>query len=87
MDFANIFNKTKTDILPEHSKHDIAIKFENKKISSMRPIYDFLHTELIVLKEYIDEILVKGFIVSFKSLIKVPVLFFFKKKQRLMLLC
>lgn len=74
-DFFDIFDKLGVDFLSEHNKYDMAIEFEAEKMSLIGYIYDLLHMKLEVLKEYIDKMFAKGFIVSLKLFITALVLF------------
>lgn len=80
-DFADVFNKTKVDVLPEYSRHDLAIKTEDNKIFPFGPVYNHSKLELDILREYIRDMCAKSFIVPFKSPSGAPVLFT-KKKDR-----
>ena len=60
-DFADVFNKRRADVLPEHTQHDLAIETENEKILPFGLTYDHSRLELDVLQEYIDEMLAKRF--------------------------
>ena len=74
-DFADVFDKRGADVLPQHTQHDLAIETEDNKVPPFGPTYDHSRLELEVLREYIDEMLAKGFIVPSKSPLGAPVLF------------
>ena len=84
-DFADVFDKAKVDVLPGHSRHNLAIKMEDNKISSFRLVYDYSKLELNILHKYIRDICAKGFIVPSKSSSGAPVLFTKKKDEGLRL--
>lgn len=85
MDFADVFDKAKTNILPSHSRHDLTIKIEDNEIALFGLVYDYFKLELDVLYEYIRDICTKSFIVFFKLFFGVSVLFTEKKNRRLKL--
>ena len=74
-DYADVFNKQRADVLPEHSQHDLAIETEDNKIPPFGPTYDHSRLELDVLREYINDMLAKRFICPSKSPSGAPVLF------------
>jgi hypothetical protein len=77
--FESVFNKQYADTLPEHRPYDCAIDLiENAKIP-FGPIYKLSPTEQKVLKEWLDNMLKKGFIQPSKSPAASPVLFAPKK--------
>ena len=84
-DFSDVFDKAQADILPQHSQHNLAIELEADKQPPFGPIYDLSRPELDVLCEYINEMLAKGFITSFKPLLRAPVFFIDKKNGGLRL--
>ena len=84
-DFADVFDKCQTDVLPEHSQYDLAIEIENNQIPPFGPIYDHSKTKLEVLREYINNMLTKKLIVFLKSPLGAPVLFTKKKNSELCL--
>ena len=78
-DFADVFSKQNTDVLPEHSMHNLAIETKEGKQPPFGPVYNHLAFELQTFREYINNILVTSFIKPFKSLFGAPVLFTKKK--------
>ena len=58
-DFAEVFLTENAGCLPLHKMSDYAIDLNDKK-SSYRPLYNLLMTELKVLQEYLNDVLVKG---------------------------
>ena len=74
-DYADVFDKQRADVLPEHSQHNLAIETEDNKIPPFGPTYDHSRLELDVLREYISDMLAKGFICPLKSPSRAPVLF------------
>ena len=81
--FSNVFNKTRADILPQHSQHDLAIKLQADKQPFFGLIYNLSRPELDVLCEYINEMLAKRFITPFKSLLRALMLCTNKKDKGL----
>jgi hypothetical protein len=62
-DFANVFDKIKANELSKHDSQDHEINTKNK-MSSFESIYNLFVIEFKILKEYLDEFLIKEFIVS-----------------------
>ena len=84
--FADVFDKDKTDRLLKHSQHDLAIEIEEKKQPSFRPVYNKSLTKLGVLCDYVNVMLAKRFIWLSKSLSETLV-FFVPKKNKELCLC
>ena len=61
-EFANIFSKTKAEVLPPHHPYDLKINLEEGAQPSVGPIYSLLASEQEILKEFIEENLNMGFI-------------------------
>ena len=75
-DFANLFSKEKTLILPKCTKlNKYAIDPEDGKQPSYGPVYSLDPVESETLKTYIKTHLKTGFMQSSKSLIDAPILF------------
>ena len=85
-DFANIFDKHRADMLPKHSQHDLAIEIKDNQVPLFGPIYDYSRTEFEVFHEYINNMLMKEFIVPSKLSLGALV-FFTKKKDGKLHLC
>jgi hypothetical protein len=83
-DFADIFNKMKTNELSKHDSQNHEINTKNK-ISSFESIYNLFVIELEIFTNYLDEFLIKKFIVSSFSSTKVSILFVKKSKNDLKL--
>ena len=79
-DFADVFDKEKANILPEHRPYDCPIDLQPGKDPPWGPIYNLSPTELEALRQYIDENLANGFIRHSKSPAGAPI-FFVKKKD------
>jgi len=60
--FANIFSKTKTEVLPPHRPYDLKINLEEGTQPPVGPIYSLSASEQEALKEFIKENLNTGFI-------------------------
>ena len=85
-DFADVFSKKNTDVLFEHSMHDLVMETEKGKQPLFSPVYNHLVVELQTLHEYINNMLAKGFIEPSKSAFGTLVLFT-KKKDGGLRLC
>ncbi len=62
-----------------HKDHDHAIKITTK--SSYELLYNLSNTELMILRQYLDDVLVKRWIKHFVSSINASILFIFKKND------
>ena len=85
-DFADVFSKSKAKNLAPHRDYDLKIEIEDGAKPPLGPIYPLSESELVALREFIDEHLAMGFIRSSKSLFGAPVLFV-KKKDGSLRLC
>ena len=83
--FANVFSKTKAEILPPHCPYDLKINLKEGAQPLVGPIYSLLASEQEALKEFIEENLNMGFIQPTSSPHGAPVLFV-KKKDGLLCL-
>ena len=61
-EFANVFSKTKAEVLTLHHSYDLKINLEEGVQSSVGPIYSLSVSEQEALKEFIEENLNMGFI-------------------------
>jgi len=59
--FANVFSKTKAEVLTPHHPYNLKINLEGAQ-PPVGPIYSFLASEQKALKEFIEENLNMGFI-------------------------
>ena len=84
--FANIFSKTKAEVLAPHYPYDFKINLEEGAQPPVGPIYSLLASEQEALKEFIEENLNTGFIWPTSSPHSAPVLFI-KKKDGSLRLC
>ena len=73
--FADVFDKRGADVLLAHTHYDLAIETEDNKISFFGLTYNHSKLKLEVLREYINEMLAKRFIVLSKSFLGAPILF------------
>jgi len=78
-EFANVFSKTKAEVLPSHCSYDLKINLEEDAQPSVGPIYFLSASEQEALKEFIEENLNTDFIQPISSLHGAPVLFVKKK--------
>jgi len=84
--FADIFSKTKAEVLPLHHPYDLKINLEEDTQPSVGFIYSLLASEQEALKESIEKNLNTDFIRPISSPHGAPVLFV-KKKDGLLCLC
>jgi len=61
-EFADIFSKTKAEVLAPHCPYDHKINLEEGAQPLVGPIYSLLESEQETLKEFIEENLNTGFI-------------------------
>ena len=85
-EFADIFSKTKAEVLSPHHPYDLKINLEESAQPLVGSIYSLSASEQEALKEFIEENLNTGFIQPTSSLYGVPVLFI-KKKDGSLHLC
>ena len=74
-EFLHVFEKGKPQELPPHRTYDHSIPLKPDSAPPFGPLYVMSHKELLVLKEYIEENLAKGFIRHSSSPAGAPVLF------------
>ena len=84
--FANVFSKTKAEVLPPHRSYDLKINLEEGAQPPVGPIYSLSASEQEALKKFIEENLNMGFIWPTSSPHGAPVLFI-KKKDGSLRLC
>ena len=84
--FANVFSKTKAEVLPPHHPYDLKINLEEGAQPPVGPIYSLSASEQEALKEFIEENLNMGFIWPTSSPHSALVLFV-KKKDGSLCLC
>ena len=77
--FADIFSKSKADMLAPHREHDLKINLEDGTSPSLRATYFLSSSELGSLCKFLDEHLAIGFIHPSSSTHAAPVLFVCKK--------
>ena len=85
-EFADIFSKTKAEVLTPHWPYDLKINLEEGAQPLVGPIYSLSASKQEALKEFIEKNLNTGFIWPTSSLHGAPVLFV-KKKDGLLCLC
>jgi len=83
--YKDVFDPKAAEKLPPHRPYDCEIRLKPDSKLFYGPIYPLTDKESIVLKEYIDENLKKGFIRPSKSPAGAPVLFVPKKSGELRL--
>ena len=82
-EFLHIFEKGKAQELPPHRTYEHSIPLKPDSASPFGPLYGMSHKELLVLKEYREENLAKGFIRHSSSPAGAPVLFVKKAESSL----
>ena len=85
-EFADIFSKTKAEVLASYCSYDLKINLEEGAQSLVGPIYSLSASEQEALKKFIEENLNTGFIQPTSSLYSILVLFV-KKKDSSLYLC
>jgi len=85
-EFADVFSKTKAEVLPLHRPYDLKIDLEEGAQPPVGPIYSLSASEQEALKKFIEENLNTGFIRPTSSPHGILVLFV-KKKDGLLYLC
>lgn len=83
--YVSLFKEELDTGVPEHSKWDHQIEIIEGKTTSFSKIYDLTGKELETLREYIDEMLAKGYIRISTSEAGYPVMFVPKKNGKLRL--
>jgi hypothetical protein len=83
-DFANVFDKIKANELSKHDSQNHEINTKSK-MSSFESTYNLFIIELEILKKYLDEFLIKEFIVSSFLSTKISILFVKKSRNDLKL--
>lgn len=74
-EFLDVFSKKEADKLPPHHAYDHKIQLKEGAEPPFGPLYDMSRGELLVLREYLEENLGKGFIRASRSPAAAPVLF------------
>ena len=85
-EFADVFSAADAEALPPHRPYDHTIDLEEGAAPPYGPIYSMSETELKALREYLDDMLGKGFIRPSNSPAGAPILFA-KKKDGSLRLC
>lgn len=84
-DFADICSEESAKTMPEHSEIDHKIELEDGASPPWGPIYPLSHAELEVLRNYLDDMLERGWIRPSTSPAGAPILFVPKKGGKLRL--
>ena len=82
-DFLDVFSRELTNILPERRLYDHKIQLQKGKTPTFEPLYDMSQDELRVLKKYLKDNLVKGFIQVSSFLAASSILFVKKPSEEL----
>ena len=85
-DYAEVFSSAEAAYLPPHRPYDHTIDLEEGATPPYGPIYSMSETELKALREYLDDMLGKGFVRPSNSPAGAPILFA-KKKDGSLRLC
>ena len=85
-DFFNVFSREEAKLMPPHRPYDHTIDLENDQMPPHSYIYPLSGTKLSTLREFLDDMLGKGFIRLSSSPSGAPVLFA-KKKDGTLQLC
>ncbi len=75
MNYANIFSKEASNMLPSHCLYNYKIILEAKNNLRYSPLYKIIAKELETTKQYLVNNLNKGFIAPSQLLFAAPVLF------------
>ncbi len=78
-EYEDVFSAESVDKLLLHEDHDHAIEITAE--SSYESLYNLLNTELVILRQYLNDVLVKEWIKHFISLTDASILFIFKKND------
>ena len=82
-EFLDVFSRQLTDTLPPHQPHDYHIHLKPESQLIFEPLYDMSRDELLVLKKYLDNNLIKEFIQASFSSAASSVLFVHKSEDDL----
>ena len=87
MDFSDVFPEELPDELPPERPVDHDIRLEQDSSPPSRPAYRLPKPEMDELKQQLEQLLVKGFVVPSKSLFGAPVFFVKKADSSLRMVC
>ena len=82
-EFLDVFSRQLTDTLPSHQPHDHHIHLKSESQLIFESLYDMSRDELLVLKKYLDDNLIKEFIQASFFPAAFPVLFVHKPEDDL----
>ena len=80
-EYEDVFSTESVDKLLLHEDHDHAIEITAE--SSYESLYNLLNTELMILRQYLDDVLAKEWIKHFINSTDASILFIFKKNDNL----
>jgi hypothetical protein len=88
MDYAYVFSKKESDLLPPYRQYNHKIELENNNASALKysPLYKISLEELETVKKYLTNNLSKGFIEPSQAPFAAPILFV-KKPNSLLRFC
>ena len=84
-EFVDVFSREEAKAMPPHRPYDHKVDTENDQVPPRGPIYPMSEVELKALREFLDDMLGKGFIRSSQSPGGAPVLFARNKEGTLRL--
>ncbi|KAM0789314.1 hypothetical protein ACM66B_000152 [Microbotryomycetes sp. NB124-2] len=84
-DYLDVFSETKAQALPPHREYDLKIDLKDEATPPFGPLYSMAAAESTALKEYLDDMLAKGYIRPSTSPAAAPILFVKKKDGSLRL--
>jgi hypothetical protein len=85
-DYEDVFSKEKAEALPAHGPQDLQIELIQGMEPPFRPLYNMSEAELVVLRQYIQKYLQRGWIRASRSPAGAPILFV-KKSDGSLRLC
>jgi hypothetical protein len=84
--FANVFDKNNVNKLSKQDSQNPAINTKNKMFL-FELMYNLLMIKLELFKKYLDEYLIKEFVIFFSLFVDASILFVKKSKNDLKILC
>ena len=82
-EFLDVFSRQLTDTLSSHQSHDHHIHLKPESQLIFKSLYDMFRDELLMLKKYLDDNLIKEFIQASFSSAAASVLFVHKSEDDL----
>jgi hypothetical protein len=85
-EYLDVASEESSTYLPPHGPQDLPIDIEEGKIPPFGPLYNLSESELVILRQYLDKFLARGWIKHSRSPAGAPILFV-KKKDGTLRLC